>query len=62
MRILTSSQIETEDRSGLAARLSDISIQEPAMLGRPPEFYESAIESNRLIVAVQKNVHDIVGS
>lgn len=60
MRILTSSQIDESDRERLANRLSEISVSEPAMLGRPPEFYESAISTNRLVVAVKNDVHDIV--
>lgn len=62
IRFLTSKNIPREERSDLAERLSDISESEPAMLGRPPEFYAQAIESNRLVVAVRESVHDIVGS
>ncbi len=62
IRILHSNNIQEESYGILSEDLSRISASEPAMLERSSQFYREALESNRLVVAINWAVSNIVGS
>ena len=61
-QILHSNSIQEDSYDSLSENLSRISANEPAMLERSSQFYREALESNRLVVAINWAVSNIVGS
>ena len=60
IQILTSNHLSGDARKNVSAHLSEVSNREPAMLGRPPEFYEKSLEEHRLVIAIKGTVTNIV--